>query len=183
VALIFEETFVAMRKVISRSLLLGGTVALSIATTSILQAQAATLTDFSILYEGHGGNTLSFNNGSVGANIGIGGTGKYQQSSGTVSGNIDFFAGNSSAYQLSGGTNGGALFNIGLVNTDLNYANSLSQSLGLESGKSITVSSGGSITATTGTLDAAGNRVFNVTGVSFPNGTFTIMVPPPTALC
>jgi hypothetical protein len=52
--------------------------------------------------------------------------------------------------------------------------NSLSQTLGLETGPSIALSTGGSINASSGSLDANGNRVFTVTSVSFANGSFTI---------
>jgi hypothetical protein len=69
---------------------------------------------------------------------------------------------------------GSVNFNVVAVTTALNSANSLSHDLGLESGTSTTISSGGSVNASAGTLDANGNRVFTVTSVSFPNGTFTV---------
>ena len=47
-------------------------------------------------------------------------------------------------------------------------------SLGLETGTSTTISSGGSVNSSSGTLDGNGNRVFTVTNISFPNGTFTV---------
>ena len=56
----------------------------------------------------------------------------------------------------------------------LNTANPLSQTLGLETGTTTTITSGGSINAGSGTLDGSGNRVFTVTSISFPNGTFTV---------
>ena len=65
-------------------------------------------------------------------------------------------------------------YGVSDVTSGLNSANSLSQSLGLETGTSTTISSGGSINASGGTLDGSGNRVFTVTSISFPNGTFTV---------
>ena len=60
------------------------------------------------------------------------------------------------------------------VTSALSSINSLSQNLGLETGTGTTISSGGSILASNGTLDGSGNYVFNVTSISFPNGTFTV---------
>ncbi|MGC2693984.1 MAG: VPLPA-CTERM sorting domain-containing protein, partial [Desulfobaccales bacterium] len=57
---------------------------------------------------------------------------------------------------------------------DITSLNSLSSTLGAESGTATTISSGGAINANSGVLDSSGNRVFTVTSISFPNGTFTI---------
>ena len=135
--------------------------------------------DFGVLYEGHGGNTLSFNNSNLTGNIGIGGTGKFQGNGpGTINGSIDFSAANTGQYSNSGlaitPSSGNPLYNISAVTTALNGVNSLSQTLGLEAGTGMTISSGGSISAGSGMLDSHGFEVFKVTSIGFPNGTFTI---------
>ena len=132
--------------------------------------------NYGILYEGNGGNTLSFNNSTEVGNIGTGNTGKFQGNGpGTITGNIDFSAANTGQFSNSGLTiNGSVNYSVSNVTTALNTVNTLSHDLGLEAGTSTTISSGGSINASSGTLDAGGNRVFTVTSINFPNGTFTI---------
>ena len=134
---------------------------------------------YGLLYEGNGGNTLSFNNSNLTGNIGIGGTGKFQGNGpGTITGLIDFSAAGNGQFSNSGLTlvpaTGNPVYGVSDVSTALSTDNSLSQTLGLEAGTSTTISSGGSITAGSGTLDVSGNEVFTVTNISFANGTFTI---------
>jgi hypothetical protein len=136
-------------------------------------------TNFGILYEGNGGQTLSYNNSTEVGNIGIGGTGKFQGNGpGTITGNIDFSASNTGQFSNSGltitGTENFGGSSGASVTSALNTVNSLSQTLGLEAGTTTTITSGGSINASSGTLDGNGNRVFTVTNISFANGTFTI---------
>jgi len=73
--------------------------------------------------------------------------------------------------------------NDSIVTNALNYVNDLSLALGGNAGTNTTITSGGSIVASAGTLGTTvavdGNplgpyRVFTVTSVNFPNGTFTI---------
>jgi len=163
----------------------------TVTALGIPQAQAGfTLGDaanFGVLYEGNGGNTLNFNNSNITGNIGIGATGKFADAGGCagqclITGVVEFSAANTGQFSSSAGTtytpalapNVNPLYSQANVQNDLNALNSLSKTLGLETGASTTVSSGGSITASSGTLDAGGNRVFKVTSISFPNGTFTI---------
>src|SRR5262245_4680409 len=56
----------------------------------------AALTNYGILYEGNGGNSLAFNNtSSETGDIGIGGTGKFVGSNpATITGNVNFSAKN-----------------------------------------------------------------------------------------
>jgi hypothetical protein len=131
---------------------------------------------FAVLYEGNGGNTLSFNQGEITGNVGIGKTGKFQGNGpATLTGNLDFSAANTGQFSNSGVTITGSVnYTDSDVTSGLNTVNSLSQMLGLEAGKSTTITSGGSISASNGTSDAGGNRVFTVTSISFPNGNFTI---------
>lgn len=164
-----------------RRLFLGGAVTLTAAAVAIPQAGATpfdlgTATDFAVLYEGNNGNSLQFNNSSITGNIGIDLTGKFQGNGpGTITGNIDFTAANTNQFSNSGLTITGAVnYSQSLVSSSLAALNSLSQSLGLETGTSTTISSGGSINASSGMLDANGNRIFTVTAISFANGTFTI---------
>lgn len=130
---------------------------------------------FAVLYEGNGGNTLNYNNSLITGDIGIGATGQAALNGpGTITGAIDFSAPNTGQYSDSGVTvTGGVNYNVANVATALSTINSLGQTLGGESGTSITVASGGTINASAGTLHGS-DRVFTVTSVSFPNGTFTI---------
>ena len=93
-----------------------------------------------------------------------------------ITGAVDFSA-TTNTGQFSGGSStitGGVHYNVPGVQTDLNNLNTLSKTLGLEAGTSLAINSGGSVNVASGTLDASGNRVLNVTAVSFANGTFTI---------
>jgi hypothetical protein len=132
--------------------------------------------NYGLLYEGNGGNTLSINNSNENGNVGIGNTGKFQGNGpGTITGNFDFSAANTGQFSNSGLTITGSVnYSVSDVATALSTINSLSQTLGLETGTGTTISSGGSILASNGTLDGSGNYVFTVTSISFPNGTFTI---------
>ena len=135
--------------------------------------------NYGLLYEGNGGNILSFNNSNETGNIGIGNTGGFQGNGpGSITGLIDFSAANTGQFSNSGVTltpsANNPMYNVSDVTTALNTANSLSQTLGLEAGTSTTISSGGTVNASSGTLDGNGNRVFTVTSISFPNGTFTV---------
>jgi hypothetical protein len=91
---------------------------------------------------------------------------------------IDFSAANTGQFSNSGVTlipsTNNPMYSVADVTTALSSINSLSQTLGLETGTNTTISSGGSILASNGTLDGSGNYVFNVTSISFPNGTFTV---------
>jgi len=136
-------------------------------------------TNFAILYEGNGGDNFNFNNATDSGNIGIGGTGAVQFSSGTINGLVEFSAGNSGQFHQSGGTlnpsSGNPTYNNANVALDLTNLNSLSKTLGLESGTAVTITGGGSLTASSGNL-ANGDRVFTGTvSSSFTaNTTFTI---------
>jgi PEP-CTERM motif-containing protein len=135
--------------------------------------------NYGILYEGGGGQTLSYNNSTENGAIGIGGTGKFAATSGIVNGIIQFAAANTGQYSASNFTlNPSAnnpTYNNANVTSGLNTVNLLSHDLGLELGTSVVINNSGTpILAASGILDAMGNRVFSVTSVSFPNGTQTI---------
>jgi PEP-CTERM motif len=150
---------------------------------------AADSANFAVLYEGNGGQQMQFNNSSMTGNIGIGNNGTFDSSGGCavsclITGTVEFAAAGPVAGQFTtSGTTyvpalgpNNPLYSQTAVQTALNNLNSLSQSLGVESGTSTTITSGGSINASSGVLDGSGNRVFSGTvDSSFTAGTtFTI---------
>jgi choice-of-anchor A domain-containing protein len=136
---------------------------------------------FAVLYEGNGGKQLQYTNSNVTGNIGIGGTGQAQlNGAGTITGSVDFSAaktaGAGAQFSNSGITVSGAVnYAVSAVGSALTDLNSLSQTLGGETGTALTISSGGSVNASSGKLDSSGNEVFTLKAASnFRNGTFTI---------
>jgi hypothetical protein len=172
--------------------------AFGIAPLALTSANAASLAgydlgdaaNYGVLFEGGGGNQLNINNGpginglAMNGDIGIGGTGTLQLSGPlTLNGNVDFAGANvvdNGPY--SGGNvtvNGTISAGHANVQADLNYLNNLSVTLGAEAGANLAISIGNganqTINASAGTLDASGNRVFNVSSLSTVNGsTITI---------
>lgn len=155
--------------------------------------------NYGVIYWGTTGNNLNINNGpgvnhlAVNGNIGIGGTGNLQLSgpltidgnvnySGTVKNNQGFTAGPGPFVNGNVTLNGSIAGGVTQVQTDIGTATTgltgLSASLGGESGFGLAINTGGgnqTVNANSGTLDGMGNRVFNVSGVSFGNGqTLTI---------
>jgi hypothetical protein len=143
-------------------------------------------TSFAILFEGNGGNTLQINNGpsptneAANGNIGVGLTGGVQLSGPlTINGNIEFAAPLTTQCSMcttSGNitVNGTVTGNNPAVASALTTLNSLSQTLGLETGTALNISSGGSVNASTGHL-VNGDEVFTLqSGDNFANGTFTV---------
>lgn len=139
--------------------------------------------NFAVLYEGGGNNTLQITNVTVNFNIGVGGTGKLTDSGpSTVNGAIDFSAANTGQFSNNNSSNviaNGVNFNDSLVTSALNTVNALNTSLGTEAGTNVSIGNGAgqtlTINASAGVLDANGNRVFTVTGFNTTNGeTLTI---------
>ena len=135
--------------------------------------------NYIILYEGgSSGAQLSINNfGTTGiwtGNIGIAGVGKLAATGpGTLNGDINFAAPNTGQASISNTTiNGSVNYNVTQVQTDMNYLNTLSSTLGAELGTALAIntSSDQTVLAATGLLDASGNRVFTVTSVNSGNG-------------
>jgi len=161
--------------------------ALLLAALPIQQARAdgfslGAAANYAVLYEGGGGNQLSITNVTVNGNIGVAGTGTVQFGGpGTINGSLDFAASNTGQFSNTNGSNVGPTstnYNVGAVQTAMNYVNTLSSTLAGYAGNSvaINVGNGGNqiINASSGNL-VNGNEVFNVTGVSFVNGaTLTI---------
>ena len=138
---------------------------------------------YAILYEGDGGQNLSITNVTINGNVGVGGSGKVQfNGPGTIKGRLDFSASNSGQFSDTNGSNVGPTsvnYNVAGVTNALNSVNSLNAMLGAEAGTSINInlsgSAGLSVNASAGTLDAHGNRIFDVTGFNTTNGnTITI---------
>jgi len=148
--------------------------------------------NFAVLFEGGGNNHLSFNNGTITGDLGIGDpsgstTAQLQLSGGAantilnvnvlfggavnVSGTVGTDYSITAGHTISGGHPN--------VQADLNSLNSLSSTLGAEVGMSlaINVGNGGNqiVNASSGILDGNGNRVFSVSSLNFVNGaTLTI---------
>jgi hypothetical protein len=144
-------------------------------------------TNYAVLYEGGGGNALQINNGpgpgglAVTGNIGIGGTGALQLSGPvTIDGNIDFAGAVNDNGPYSGNivVNGSINGNVAAVTNDLNYLNTLSTTLGGETGTPLAISiangANQTVNASAGTFHG-GDSVFTVSAMSFVNGaTLTI---------
>ena len=130
--------------------------------------------NYAVLYEGTGGHNLSISNVTVNGSVGVGGTGVVQFSGpGTITGELDFSAGNVGQYHNTNGSNVGPTsvnYNIAAVTSDLILVNALSASLGAEAGTSIVINGNQTINASSGKLDAAGNEVFTVTSYTEGNG-------------
>jgi choice-of-anchor A domain-containing protein len=130
--------------------------------------------DYTVLYEGNGGNTLHITNVTVNGNIGVGNTGKVDDSGpSSITGRLDFSAPNTGQFSNSNGSNVGPTsvnYNVAAVTSALSTVNSLSTSLGGESGTGVSISGNQTINASAGTLDSNGNEVFNVNSYSENDG-------------
>jgi hypothetical protein len=143
--------------------------------------------EFGVLYEGKTNQTLSFNNGTLIGNIGIGqnAMGKFQGNGpGTINGFIEFSDTNMGQFSNNGLTlnpaTGNPEYSMLDVESALNTVNSLSESLGLETGTGVALTNGGSVTLGSGpypgTVDGSGNYVYTITNLSgfSANTTFTV---------
>jgi hypothetical protein len=138
--------------------------------------------NYAVLFEGGGGNSLQFNNGTIGGNIGIAATGNMQISGGAANTIIDgnvLFSGpvnHSGTAGVDFTITAGHSFigNDPNVQPDMNYLNTLNTTLGGEAGTSVAISimngANQTINASSGMLDGGGNRIFTVSSMSFVNG-------------
>jgi hypothetical protein len=123
--------------------------------------------NYGILVEPNANNVQS-SNGTVPGNVGIGQglTGQFQNSSGSIVGNVDF-AGTANV-QNPGLIAGTISSNVAAVTSALDTVNNLASTLGAEAGTSITINIGNNgsqtIQASSGKLDGSGNEVFTVSG-------------------
>ena len=140
--------------------------------------------NFAVLYGGAGSHKLLISDGGINGNIGLGDSGGpalQARLNGplAINGNIEFAG--SVKDQISPGVtvNGSISANNVTVQSDLNGLYSLSGALGAETGTALALNlvNGANqiINAANGTLDASGNRVFDLSSLRFANGaTMTI---------
>jgi choice-of-anchor A domain-containing protein len=160
----------------SRTQFIPTVLVLTMGALAAPRAQATSLplgaaANYAVLYEGTGAHNVQIKtNGTVNGNIGVSGLGKFDfPGPGTINGRLDFSAANSLQYHNTNGSNVGPTsvnYNIPAVTNAVNTVNSLSASLGGETGTNITIKGNQTINASAGTLDGNGNRVFNVTSYS-----------------
>jgi hypothetical protein len=149
--------------------------------------------DYAILFEGGGNNTLQITNvttnttgGHTGAaagqgggvgNVGVGNTGKVGLSGpGTIRGNLDLSAANQG--QVTGGgvtITGTTNYDVSAVTSALKTVNALNATLGALPGMNVSVNGNTTISAGAGAFSAAGAgytnvEAFNVTSFSLNNG-------------
>jgi VPDSG-CTERM motif len=137
--------------------------------------------DYAVLFEGAGGNTMQVTNVTVNGNLGIGNSGLLHLSGPSTVGRIDFSAANTGQFSNNNAANvfTGPFYNVAAVTNALNFLNSLNTTLGAEPGTNVSIGTGAGKTLTinvsAGTFDGSGNSVFNVTGFNTTNGnTLTI---------
>jgi hypothetical protein len=152
---------------------------LTLVVLAISQAHAALIqigsdaSNYGLLFEGAGGNNLSITNVTVNGNVGVGQTGVVQDGGpSTIVGRLDFSAGNTGQFHNNNASNvltGGVHYNVAAVTSALTSVNGLNSTLGAESGTNITIHNSTTINASSGTLDATGDRVFDVTSFNTTN--------------
>ncbi len=131
---------------------------------------------YAVLYEGTGGNTLHITNVTINGNIGVGGTGKVSDSGpSTVNGRLDFSAASGGQFSGAPGDTGPTSINysVAAVTSALNAVNSLSTSLGAESGNSLSINGTMTVNESAGkleTLNGITYRVFTITSYSSGDG-------------
>lgn len=133
--------------------------------------------DYAVLFEGGGGNTMQVTNVTADGNLGVGNTGQLTLSGPATVGRIDFSAADTGQFSSNNGSNvyTGPFYNVAAVSSALDYLNSLNTTLGAEAGTDVSINGDTTINAANGTFDADGNSVFNVTAFSTTNGdTLTI---------
>jgi len=127
-----------------------------------------TAANYAVLYEGMGGNTLMIESSTIEGNVGVGGTGQVQFNSGAIYGNVDFAAADAGQYSVCPdcGVPASVNYSITAVTTAMGEINALSSMMGGATGTDVAINGDTTINAADGTLDANGNRVFNVTSYS-----------------
>jgi hypothetical protein len=153
--------------------------AVTLVVLAISQAHAALIqigsdaSNYGLLFEGAGGNNLSITNVTVNGNVGVGQTGVVQDGGpSTIVGRLDFSAANTGQFHNNNASNvltGGVNYTVAAVTSALTSVNGLNTTLGAESGANITIHNSTTINASSGTLDATGDRVFDVTSFNTTN--------------
>jgi hypothetical protein len=159
-------------------------VVITMATFTALPAQATTIplgdaSNYAILYTGLGGTQLAITSVTVNGNVGVGNNGTVQFTGpGTITGNVDFSAGNTGQFHNTNSSNIGptsVAYNQANVTADLASLSFLNASLGAatnQTGLAI-VPGGQTINENAGALDTINGityRVFNVTSVNDTKG-------------
>jgi len=153
------------------------TINLSAAVRADIITQiGGTTRNFAVLYTGGGGNQLMLSQGTINGAVGIAGTGTMKNNgSGAINGNIYFSAPDTGQYSGNKTVNGSIYYGDSSISQDMSYISSFSSTVGAESGTPVSITGSTIINAASGTLDGHGNRVFNLTAVTLPNGsTLTI---------
>ncbi|HMD54685.1 MAG TPA: PEP-CTERM sorting domain-containing protein [Phycisphaerae bacterium] len=161
-----------------------GTLSASRANANILTGVLSDTLNYRVLYEGAGGHNLQMSSDdSVNPGwIGIGGTGHFQNSGGTVgpiNGNVNFSAANTGQLSNSGTISGAVSYNVSQVTTDLTNLNSFSSTIGSLTGTALsinnvseTIYAGSGHGSSSGNYQTSGGNtysVFNVASGSFQN--------------
>jgi len=130
---------------------------------------------YAVLYEGTGGNTLHITNVTIDGNVGVGGTGKVSDSGpSTVNGRLDFSAASMGQFSGAPGDVGptSVNYNVAAVTTALNDVAELNSDFaGL--GNTLALSGTQTVNESAGkleTIDGVTYRVFNVTSYSSGDG-------------
>jgi len=126
--------------------------------------------DYAVLFEGAGGNTMHVTNVTVNGNLGVGNNGLLDLSGPATVGRIDFSAADTGQFSNTNAANvfTGPFYNVAAVTTALNYLNSLNASLGAESGTDVSINGSTTINASAGTFHGS-DSVFNVTAFNTTN--------------
>lgn len=169
-----RESFSAIRWTTALAALLLVVLAVpSVRATEV--AIGVSASQYAVLYEGTGGNTLHITNVTINGNVGVGGTGKVSDSGpSTVNGRLDFSAANTGQFSGAPGDIGPTSinYNVAAVTTALNSVNSLNSSLaGL--GSALAISGNQTINESAGQLDTVNGvtyRVFNITNYNVGDG-------------
>jgi VPDSG-CTERM motif len=130
--------------------------------------------DYAVLFEGAGGNTMQVTNVTVDGNLGVGNNGLLHLDGPATVGRIDFSAANTfpptSQFSNNNAANVfmGPFYNVVAVTTALNFLNTLNTTLGAESGTNVNINGSTTINASAGIFHGS-DSVFNVTGFNTTN--------------
>jgi hypothetical protein len=130
--------------------------------------------NYTVLYDGLGGNQLSLTNVTVNGNIGVGNNGTVAFSGpGKINGSLSFSAANTNQFSNTNGSNIGPSsvhYSVSQISSDLSSLTTLSSTLGGATGTAINLVNGNqTINESSGTLFSSGGvtyRVFTVGSVS-----------------
>ncbi len=167
-------------KVLSGSGYLGAVAVVAATGLAIPQAHAGKLKPPPAAVVCPCGNVV-FQDSTVVGNIEVADSGGFtaMPGPGTVTGTVEFAAGNTGQYNLDDSdvvVSGGPTYGAGNVTTDVSTLTTASSTFSAETGAALVLASGGTVTASSGIPDGTGNEIFTATiDPSFVAGTtFTI---------